>query len=423
MIYNMAWIPSSKPASRWVGIYLRGYSVVGVRDGIYLSGWEYNRLLQRDPIARRNSALPAEILWNGAAPLWLFRNVFCTQEGIDNEWRAYELLGWPTGRIFTELCNRDIITPLDWADLSRATQVLVRQKHVELLRDHVDEARIRNLISAGATGELDTLKNSLIAPIADANKCVLAVTPNSLRHWIRPPQIDVSSPTDTVLKEIATRVPSGLVLCSSPGTGLGAELRVQRQVEMEHQAPMIPELLAGDGRFSGPTGYEDYLRQLMPFKAAFDPINQQLLSEWQRNHENLFRLRDAAERHLWPFLHGEWIPALESGEASAEQFIRLLEQGLKHRRISPFLSQRARIAMVVSATGAGGVASAMQALAGSSLGGMPGAVVAGIAAGTAAGVGLATSELATGIVQKYHKRHREADHLTMFYQKAEKIVS
>jgi len=103
MIYNMAWIPSSKPASRWVGIYLRGYSVVGVRDGIYLSGWEYNRLLQRDPIARRNSALPAEIPWNGAAPLWLFRNVFCTQEGIDNEWRAYELLGWPTGRIFTEL--------------------------------------------------------------------------------------------------------------------------------------------------------------------------------------------------------------------------------------------------------------------------------------------------------------------------------
>lgn len=105
-------------------------SVAAIRDGIYLSGWEYNRLLQRDPITRRNSALPAEILWNGAAPLWLFRKVFCTQEAVDNEWRAYELLGWPTGRIFTELCNREIITPLDWTDLSRATQALVRQKHV-----------------------------------------------------------------------------------------------------------------------------------------------------------------------------------------------------------------------------------------------------------------------------------------------------
>jgi hypothetical protein len=398
-------------------------SVAAIRDGIYLSGWEYNRLLQRDPIARRNSALPAEILWNGAAPLWLFRKVFCTQEAVDNEWRAYELLGWPTGRIFTELCNREVITPLDWTDLPRATQALVRQKHVELLRDHVDEAHIRDLISAGATGELDTLKNSLIAPIAEANECVLAVTPNSLRHWITQPQVGVPGPTETVLKEIATRVPSGLVLCSPPGTGLAAALRVQRQIETEHQAPMIPELLAGDGRFSGPAGYEDYLRRLMPFKAAFDPINQQLLAEWQRNHENLFRLRDAAEKHLWPFLHGEWIPALESGEASADQFVRLLDQGLKHRRISPFLSQRGRIALIVSATSAGGVASAMQALAGSSLGGMPGAVVAGIAAGIAAGTGLATSELTSGIIQKYYKRHSETDQLTMFYQKAEKIVS
>ena len=38
-------------------------------SNIYLSGWEYNRLLSKDPTEPRISALPAEILWNGAAPL------------------------------------------------------------------------------------------------------------------------------------------------------------------------------------------------------------------------------------------------------------------------------------------------------------------------------------------------------------------
>ena len=72
-------------------------------NSVYLSGWEYNRLLQSEPWQPRNSALPGEVLWNGSAQFWLFENIYCTKEALDNENVAGQELNWATGKIFTEL--------------------------------------------------------------------------------------------------------------------------------------------------------------------------------------------------------------------------------------------------------------------------------------------------------------------------------
>lgn len=69
------------------------------RTSVYLSGWEYNRLLQDDPAQPRVSALPASILWNGSHQLWMFENVFCARESFENEVEATDMLGWVTGTI------------------------------------------------------------------------------------------------------------------------------------------------------------------------------------------------------------------------------------------------------------------------------------------------------------------------------------
>jgi hypothetical protein len=314
----------------------------------------------------------------------------------------------------------------DWIEGAASVQV-ARNRSSGIGRAPAQPATARRRVADGRPGQYWLGRQCDGAGAGGHPAClpgpVHGVTPNSLSNWIAPSRADAPRAAETVLREIASRIPAGLALCSPPGTGLTTELRVQRQIETDHQTPMIPELLAGEGRFSGPAGYEAYLRQLMPFKAAFAPINEQLLNEWRHNQDKLFQLRDAAERHLWPFLHSEWIPALECGEASAEQFIELLDRALNHHRIASLVGQRGRMAMVVSSAGVGGITSALQAIVGSSLTALPTAAGSGIAAGVAAGTGVAMSMLAHNAAKKSDQRRSDADQLTVFYQQAEKIAS
>src|SRR5262249_49885653 len=90
-----------------------------VRDSIFLSGWEYNRVLSENPFLPRNSGLPAEVLWNGAAPFWLFRKVYCTKEAFDIEKTCDERLQWATGWIFQKLKREGLIEPVDLAKMAR----------------------------------------------------------------------------------------------------------------------------------------------------------------------------------------------------------------------------------------------------------------------------------------------------------------
>src|SRR4051812_4585765 len=83
----------------------------------YLSGWEYNRLLQDDPVQPRISALPAASLWQGAHQFWLFETVLCTAESIENECAAADSLGWATGTIIRDLVAKGFVTSVDWTSL------------------------------------------------------------------------------------------------------------------------------------------------------------------------------------------------------------------------------------------------------------------------------------------------------------------
>lgn len=92
---------------------------MGAVNGIYLPGWEYNRALADEPCEPRNSALPGALLWDGAAPLWMFEKVYCTKDSLDNELLAAEELGWATSRIFGQLASGvgdsgPILEAVDW---------------------------------------------------------------------------------------------------------------------------------------------------------------------------------------------------------------------------------------------------------------------------------------------------------------------
>ena len=111
-------------------------------NSVYLSGWEYNKLLQNDPLKPRNTALPAEILWNGAAQLWLFEKVLCTKESLESERYAAETLGWASCKIFAELADSrfGIIETVDWnRDLKETTKEALKARHKKLREDNKPE--------------------------------------------------------------------------------------------------------------------------------------------------------------------------------------------------------------------------------------------------------------------------------------------
>ena len=131
-------------------------------NSVYLSGWEYNRLLGNDPTAPRNSALPAEVLWNGAAEFWMFEKVYCTKESLDCERSCFKVLEWPTGRAFVELASRGFLVPVDWSALDTDTTALLRNGYTG---KRSSKNEVRTSIREGKTGQLEALKIELLAPL------------------------------------------------------------------------------------------------------------------------------------------------------------------------------------------------------------------------------------------------------------------
>ncbi|MDE1672676.1 hypothetical protein [Nocardia gipuzkoensis] len=304
-----------------------------VVEGVYLSGWEYNRLLQSEPLVPRVSALPAEILWNGAAHLWMFKEVWCTKESLAAEVAAADVMGWKTGQIFTELANMGIIRTLDWEnDLSSITKTSLGVVHKALRKKTSDGASIREAIESRDVRTLERIKFEYLSPIAENLGLVLGTTPNSLQlsTWKR--SADPSIAAQIEVRKFLSRLsepilkpgsgdfsPSGLRLCDRPGTGVDPnEVKRQQIVQEKHEAPMISELLAGEGPYTGPEGFVPYFEALAPHRKAYDEINNQLYANWTSNRKHLLELRRKAEKGLWPQLHREWLPQILADPKSAE---------------------------------------------------------------------------------------------------------
>ncbi|MEU0344142.1 MULTISPECIES: hypothetical protein [Streptomyces] len=314
------------------------------RSSVYLSGWEYNRLLQVDPTAPRISALPASILWNGSHQLWMFEQVYCTRESFENEIEATERLGWVNGTVLRDLQREGILRTVDWKTLPVELKDRLRATRRETL-DTLPEARIRAAINGGDASTLELAKVLILEPILDYFDCFESGAPNSISTWISARTAPLNAPR--VPSGLTQLLANGLQVCRPPGTGISEEAnRRQRHVQETVESPMIPRLLTGEGKFRGARGFEPYFRKLERYKYAYEAANDQLTSDWLQNKQQLFALREAASRHLWPELHGYWLPLIRNAKSDEEldrvarEFSRWIRGALTLAPLVKYLASR-----------------------------------------------------------------------------------
>lgn len=316
--------------------------------GVFLSGWEYNRLMQDDPLTPRNSALPGEMLWHGSFQFWMFRKAFCTKESLDNEIAAAKILKWTTGRIFKDLVKDDFLESVDWTKLKKETKEELREIHKTLCPS--DPHNIRKLIEERNVVAIESAKASLLAPILEEKNCVLGYSPSSLKNW-KP--TDVTALPESVLfkqflREISAPVDvkiRGLRLCNPPSSvALTSKDRRLLRRAHEDEARMIDDLIAGEGKFAGPVGYQNYLHALEPHRSVYALQDKPMLLDWQLTREKLNRLRDAASRHLWDPLHDEWIPELrDRGPRFLAEFRKRISGSLRAHHFADLFNMNTKM--------------------------------------------------------------------------------
>jgi hypothetical protein len=324
-------------------------------NSVYLSGWEYNRLLQDDPLEPRNSALPAEVLWDGSAMLWLFEKVYCTREALECERYASETLGWTTGAIFDELAQprNGILHSVDWRkDLTVETAKRVREQHAKMrAKLSAGGVDVRQAIMQNNEFYLDQWKQELLDPILNQFKCLPRLSPSSLRTWTDPSATLEGNGilVRHALDQIAAPVDKGVVVTRPPGTGVRGDLvDAQKKFVHEVEKPLIPDLVAGTGSFAGARGYVPHVDALTRHKDVFGPIDDQIRSDWLRNKYQLFALRDAAEKNLWPQLHREWLPRLLKEQGLFyDQFCDLVAGALRGSRFATLLNMDSKSAKMI----------------------------------------------------------------------------
>jgi len=258
--------------------------------------------------------LPAAVFWNGAHQFWLFEKVYVTKESLDNEYAAYERLGWASGKILRDLEAEGVVEAVDWQQLPAQVGRQLNARHARL-RESYSEQLIRDLISARDGAALETFKERLIEPVMRHYHCVGSGQPNSIGNWqpddVKRRVADTAVDVQRHMAHLAEPLLPGFPLCQPPGTGLHPEaMRKQAQVQENIERPLISDLLAGDGDFQGPEGYLAYFDALISSRSAYEPVNKQLTSNWADQRGNLDEIRKIAKRKLWPVLHEEWIPRL-----------------------------------------------------------------------------------------------------------------
>jgi hypothetical protein len=331
-------------------------------NGIYIPGWEFNRVLSDEPWEARNSALPGALLWAGAGVFWMFEKVYCTKEAYENEACAAEELEWATSSAFCELADRrppggdgPIIEPVDWATgLDQNAMRDLKRVHVSL-KSHYPGRRVRELIDAGKDRELELINYAILEPIAVAKQSLVAAKMSGLCHWIAPsPSGEAVLPRSMPVEamEFLSRLsrpieeyrrPNGIRLMNPPWEWNPEAADRQRIVEEELQAPWIKALMAGEDEFVGAEGYRPYFRKIRPGIPVYKEIDEPLHDCWKHSKQTLFRLREVASRFLWDELHGTWLPALVLGDPDAvRDFPRWIDDALANRRFAGLLNITAR---------------------------------------------------------------------------------
>jgi hypothetical protein len=347
------------------------------RHSVFLSGWEYNRLLESDPTFPKQSCLPSEVLWNGAAQFYLFKHVYCTKEAFDTEQQAGDANEMATCRIYADLQSEGILVPFDLSSLPNdsPTRHDLQATH-RSLKERQDQSSLRRFLVDGNIAELEAIKLELLGPVMKHLNCVQNVSPNSVTNWFRPrtQRGPAATPSASAIQALtaaarkAANTQLGATLCRAPGTAVARQLILkQRYIEKKVQRHLIPEL------FLGQLSMADYLQTQVPYVKDFKPVSDQLWRDWTGNRSRILRLRDLAERHLWNDLHNDWLPRLEEDPRFGHEFRGILSDAVTRARMGPLLDLSTRLVIL----GFGiAVAGAVTAAIGPTYG-----VPAGVAAG------------------------------------------
>jgi hypothetical protein len=390
------------------------------KNAIYLSGWEYNRLLAEDPVEYRQSALPAQALWDGAAQFWLFEKVYCLKESLDGETAAAADLGWTTGTIFNDLRRRGFLHTVDLPKLVAEDAELgseLRKAWSALRPAYGAPENLLALLQDARDDELEAIKLQLMSPILLRFNCLQNISPNSIRHWIQEgvsgqENRHVEEGMRALIRPIAEErqlLRAHFILCRRPGTGVSQTLKKkQEEVEERIQKPMIPHLLAGI------LPQEEYHDALRGTASVYAPINEQLLTDYWRNVDRLERLRDIAKQEIWKDLHGDWLPRLDQDPSFLPQFKTMIRDAVLRSKFDPYLKSTTDMAI------ANAVQPAITGLSGviaSTLTGDAGSI------GVATAVGLQVGDWAKRNLDELHKGWRKrSENLTMFYQRVRRTL-
>lgn len=386
----------------------------------YLSGWEFNRLTELDPFVSKPSSLPGSVLWGGSSFLWLFETVYCTAESLEGERRSGAELGWTSGQIYQELESLGILRPIDWRlDLPSAAVETLKIRHARL-RAAFPVDQLRSMIRSGSTVELEELKLSLLRPILDTLGCLSINSPSSIPSWISTADEHenctsvrlVERALDLIVAplRISSNMP-GLAVCRPPGTGVsGSAIQSQQQLVRQLESVLMPDMLLMEGVFEGSDGYAPYIEALAPHRVAYQPINDQLESDWRENRPRLLELRRLAQKYLWPSLHNEWLPRLEAEGASyINEFARQLSRAVRESRFASLLNCDTTLALgVILATTTG------LGIAGHDYLGLPEALSVPLAmiGGAAATYGIETTKSQRGSLRTFYQRANRLSHPT-----------
>ena len=278
---------------------------------------------------------------------------------------------------------------------------------------------MRKLIRARETHTLEHIKDRLLVPLLDHFGARASGAPSSLSTWPSEDPRDQSARSldslGTVLSHLAAPVLPGVALCNPPGTGLAPEILTrQRAVQTTVEAPLIDDLVAGDGNFAGPEGYVPYLDTLRNERHVYRPVSEQMLADYHRlGRERLLKLRDVAEKHLWGPLHNDWLPALDAGEMDPQTFETQIRRATQHRRLLRLLETQPVRVMVgaLPTIAVGGVMG-------------PTALALGVDANLVAGVGVvagAVTESSRRAFARAKPGSRGARRLAVFYQEAARL--
>ena len=314
-------------------------------SSVYLTGWEFNRLLGEDPIAPRLSCLPAATLWDGSALFWMFETVYCTSESLDGETYSARDLGWPSGQIFLDLENLGILKRVDWAtDLLPTTHFMIRQRHAKL-GSLIDDKILRTLIAEGDYRALEEIKLWLLEPALDHLGCFMTGAPSSLPAWFDSEYVDPATimggkERQRLMRASRTLRLGGLRLVPHPADAATPdELHAQSLIDKQIEASLIPDLLLGTGPNEGLDGYAAHVAALEPHLHAYKPVNDAMSASWESTRQELRMIRNIAKTHLWPKLHGEMLPRLQlEGGSYGEKFEKDLRAAVLQSPISSFLN-------------------------------------------------------------------------------------